>query len=162
MANSVRVHQCGVGFERVGPLPRAGNPAFLHGTPSASVVMTGEDVGVIAGDDVDAEIVSLLDDEYARAVLVYTYDRTRAAEDLTERLDVAPSTIYDRLSRLVEHDLLVEQQRIDPDGHHHKVYRARLDRVVVDLTGDGIEINAEREPIDPADRLTDAFDSLRR
>jgi len=112
-------------------------------------------------DATDAEIVSLLDDEYARALLVVTYDDARAADDLAERLDAAPSTVYERLSRLTEHDLVVERQRIDPDGHHHKTYRARLDRVVVEFAADGVEVTVDREPTDPADRLADAFDDLR-
>lgn len=124
--------------------------------------MVGEDTGVVAVDADDAEVVSLLDDEYARAVLLVTYEQARAADELVERLDAAPSTIYDRLSRLAEHDLVVERQRIDPGGHHHKTYRARLDHVVVDLTPEGFEVTVDRKPTDPADRLTDAFDELRR
>lgn len=130
--------------------------------------MSGDDGGDapvdtldVVVDATDAEIVSLLDDEYARALLVVTYDDARAADDLAERLDVAPSTVYDRLSRLTEHDLVVERQRIDPDGHHHKAYRARLDRVVVEFAADGVEVTVDREPTDPADRLADAFDALR-
>lgn len=124
--------------------------------------MVGEETGVVAVDADDAEVVSLLDDEYARAVLLVTYEQPRAADELVERLDAAPSTVYERLSRLTEHDLLVERQRLDPDGHHHKTYRARLDHVVVDLTPDGFEVTVDRRPTDPADRLTEAFDELRQ
>lgn len=124
--------------------------------------MVGEDTGVVTVNANDADVVSLLDDEYARAMLFITYDQALAADDLAERLDAAPSTVYDRLSRLTEHDLVVEQQQIDLDGHHRKTYRARLDRVIVDLTPDGFEVTIDRKPTDPADRLTDAFDQLRQ
>ena len=123
--------------------------------------MSGEGSAVVAIDADDAAVVSLLDDEYARAALVLTYREELAAADLVERLDAAPSTVYDRLSRLVDQDLVTERQRLDPDGHHHKSYRARLDRVVAELTAEGIELSIEREPTDPADRLTAAFDDLR-
>lgn len=123
--------------------------------------MSGEDGDVVTADAADAEVVSLLDDEYARALLVVIYDEPHAADELAETLDAAPSTIYDRLSRLREHDLVVERQRIDPDGHHHKTYRARVDRVVVEFTADGVEVTVDREPTDPADRLSAAFDDLR-
>jgi len=129
--------------------------------------MSGDDGDVtpvdtldVVVDATDAEIVSLLDDEYARALLVVTYEEACAADDLVERLDAAPSTIYDRLSRLTEHDLVAEHQRIDPDGHHHKTYRARLDRVVVEFDADGVAVTVDREPTDPADRLAAAFDDL--
>jgi hypothetical protein len=124
--------------------------------------MSSEDDGGIADDTADVAVVSLIDDEYARAVLVSTYGQTQAATDLAERLDAAPSTVYDRLERLMERNLLVERQEIDADGHHRKAYRARLDRVVVNLTADGVEVRVERKPTDPADRLTDAFSSLRQ
>lgn len=120
----------------------------------------GPGISPVAAED--AEVVSLLDDQYARMVLALTYEEALAADALVERLDVAPSTVYDRLDRLVDHDLITAQQQLDPNGNHYKTYRARLDQVVVDLTADGFEVNIDREPSDPADRLTDAFDDLRR
>lgn len=137
------------------------HPVFLQGVPAEIVTMVEGNTGVVTVNADDADVVSLLDDEYARAVLFITYDQAWAADDLAERLDAAPSTVYDRLSRLSEHDLVVEQQQINLDGHHHKTYRARLDRVVVNLTADGFKVTIDRKPTDPADRLTDAFDQLR-
>lgn len=123
--------------------------------------MSGEGSTVVAIDADDADVVALLDDEYARATLVLTYREELAADDIAERLDVAPSTVYDRLSRLTDHDLVTEQQQLDLGGHHYKTYRARLDCVVTELTADGFEVRIDREPRDPADRLTAAFDDLR-
>ncbi|MFC6736653.1 helix-turn-helix domain-containing protein [Halolamina salina] len=123
--------------------------------------MSGEGSTVVAIDADDADVVALLDDEYARATLVLTYREELAADDIAERLDAAPSTVYDRLSRLTDHDLVTEQQQLDLDGHHYKTYRARLDCVVAELTADGFEVRIDREPSDPADRLTAAFDDLR-
>lgn len=137
------------------------HPAFLQGVPAEIVTMVEENTGVVTVNADDADVISLLDDEYARAVLFLTYDQAWAADDLAERLDAAPSTVYDRLSQLTDHDLVVEQQQINLDGYHHKTYRARLDRVVVNLTADGFEVTTTRKPTDPADRLTDAFDQLR-
>lgn len=123
--------------------------------------MSGEGSAVVAIDADDADVVALLDDEYARAALVLTYREELSADDLAERIDAAPSTVYDRLSRLTDHDLVAERQQIDPDGHHHKTYRARLDQVVAELTAEGFELRIDREPTDPADRLTAAFEDLR-
>lgn len=124
--------------------------------------MCGEDSDSSIVDADDAEVVSLLDDEYARMVLALTYEEALAADALVDHLDAAPSTIYDRLSRLTDHDLVTEQQQIDPNGHHRKTYQARLDQVSVSLSGDGFEVRIDRKPTDPADRLTDAFDDLRQ
>lgn len=124
--------------------------------------MDGEDSDISTVDSDDGEVVSLLDDEYARMVLVLTYEEALAADALVDRLDAAPSTIYDRLSRLADHDLVTEQQQIDLNGYHRKTYQARLDQVTVSLSGEGFEIRIDREPTDPADRLTDAFDDLRQ
>lgn len=123
--------------------------------------MAGEDSDISTVDGDDAEVVSLLDDEYARLVLVLTYEEALAADDLVDRLDAAPSTIYDRLSRLADQNLVAEQQQIDLDGHHHKTYQARLDQVNVSLSEDGFEVRIDREPTDPADRLTNTFEDLR-
>jgi DNA-binding transcriptional ArsR family regulator len=123
--------------------------------------MPGEGSTVVAIDADDADVVALLDDEYARATLVLTYREELAADDIAECLDAAPSTVYDRLSRLTDHDLVTEQQQLDLGGHHYKTYRARLDCVVTELTADGFEVRIDREPSDPADRLTAAFDDLR-
>lgn len=123
--------------------------------------MSGEGSAIVAIDADDADVVALLDDEYARAALLLTYREELSADDLADRIDAAPSTVYDRLSRLTDHDLVAERQQIDPDGHHRKTYRARLDQVVAELTTEGFELRIDREPTDPADRLTAAFEDLR-
>lgn len=124
--------------------------------------MFGEDSDISTVDGDAAEVVSLLNDEYARMVLVLTYEEALTADALVDRLDAAPSTVYNRLSRLTDHDLVTEQQQINPNGHHRKTYQARLDQVSISLSGDGFEVRIDREPTDPADRLTDAFDDLRQ
>jgi len=113
-------------------------------------------------DSDDRAVVSLLDDDYARGVIVETYDEARTAEELADALDAAPSTVYERLSELTDRSLLAEQQQLDPDGHHRKAYRARVDRVIVDVSGEGVDVRTEPTDADPADTLTDAFERLRR
>jgi DNA-binding transcriptional ArsR family regulator len=122
--------------------------------------MSGEG-SVVTIDADDADVVALLDDEYARAALVLTYGEALPADEIADRLGAAPSTVYDRLDRLTDHDLVTEHQQLDPDGHHRKTYRARLDRVVTELTAEGFELRIDRRPTDPADRLTAAFEDLR-
>lgn len=112
-------------------------------------------------DGADEELFELLDDPYAREILVETRDGPQSADTLSEVCDASRSTIYRRIERLREHDLLAGEQRLDPKGHHHEVYSARLQRVTIELTGDGFVVDVDRtETDDPADRFTSLYRRL--
>jgi DNA-binding transcriptional ArsR family regulator len=111
-------------------------------------------------EDDELAVVSLLDDEYAAEILRRTSEEPMSATDLTEHCDASEPTIYRRLDRLSDQDLVIERQEVDPQGHHYKTYAARLERVVIEL--DDGEFRTElflRE--DPADQFTRLFDRLR-
>ena len=104
-------------------------------------------------DDHDvAAITALLADGCARTILLETMTEPLSAETLSERCDVSPQTVYRRLDELEEHDFVTEQTRVDTGGHHYKVYAATLDRVRVDLTTDGFEMQITRR-----ERMADQF-----
>lgn len=108
---------------------------------------------MITDDDHDvAAITALLADECARTILLETMTESLSAEALSGRCDVSPQTIYRRLDDLEEHGLVSEQTQVDTAGHHYKVYAATLDRVVVDLTTDGFELQLTRR-----ERMADQF-----
>jgi DNA-binding transcriptional ArsR family regulator len=115
-------------------------------------------------DDRDdlATVVSVLDDPQARAILERTVDGPRSADDLVAASDASRSTVYRRIRRLVDLALLEESQELDPDGHHFKTYRARLDRVTVDLGADGFAIEVDRRTVqdDAVDRLNRLYERL--
>lgn len=107
------------------------------------------------------ELLSLLDDDYARAIIVETRDGPRSAEELSDAIDASPSTVYRRIERLREHDLVEGEQSLDPDGHHHEVYIARLERVTIEVTADGFDVEIDRTAAaDPADRFTHLYREL--
>ena len=111
-------------------------------------------------DDDELAVVSLLDDEYAAEILRRTSEEPMSATDLKRHCDASEPTIYRRLERLSDQNLVIEQQEVDPEGHHYKTYTARLERVVIEL--DDGEFETElflRE--DPADQFTRLFDQLR-
>ncbi|WP_394338834.1 ArsR/SmtB family transcription factor [Halorussus litoreus] len=111
--------------------------------------------------DADAEAMfDLLDDEYARDILVATYREAKSADALAEVCDASPSTIYRRVERLEDQRLLDAEQRLDPDGHHYEVYAASLQRVTVELTEDGIDVAVDRDE-DPADRFTRLYEGFK-
>jgi predicted transcriptional regulator len=112
-------------------------------------------------DDSDLDdVVDLLDDEYARAILRATSVQPLSADELSEQCDMSPPTVYRRLDRLQEQDLVAAQQQLDPDGHHYEVYAARLSRVTIDLDRGEFDLDVERTEQDAADRFTELFETL--
>jgi predicted transcriptional regulator len=86
-----------------------------------------------------------------------------SADSLAERCDASESTIYRRVNRLEQHDLIEQRTQIDPEGNHYSVYATRLERVTVEFE-DGertVEIDrAEPETEDTADRFTRMWQDL--
>lgn len=107
------------------------------------------------------ELFDLLEDDYAREILVQTAGEPRSVSALSEACDADPSTIYRRIDRLENRDLVEPEQRLDPDGHHYKVYAARLDRVSITLTPSGFDVEVDRlAKEDPADRFTRLYEEF--
>ena len=112
-------------------------------------------------EDADvATVAGLLDDEYARAILAATSVSAMSADELAESIDASPPTVYRRIDRLREHDLVTADRRLDPDGHHYEVFSARLARVEVELDDGEYAVAIERREPDAADRFTELFEGL--
>lgn len=115
-----------------------------------------------------AELLDTLSDEYARSILEETSVEPMSANTLSERCDASLPTIYRRIERLQELDLIEEQTRIDPGGSHHKVYAAKLSTVSLDLDDGDLDAEIEREATelalgeeeDVADRFTRMWEGL--
>ncbi|WP_323171238.1 helix-turn-helix domain-containing protein [Natrialba sp. PRR66] len=107
------------------------------------------------------EIASLLEDEYAHAILLHTSDQEMSAPELSEACDASVSTIYRRIERLQQYDLLEEQLQLDRDGHHYNTYTARLERIEIELVDGTFELEITHRPENAADRFTDLFEGLR-
>lgn len=105
-------------------------------------------------------IASLLEDDYAREILVHTSIDSHSATELAEACGASEPTIYRRIERLTEQDLLEAEQELDPQGHHYKTYAANLEAVTVELEGGEFTVEVTRRT-DPADRFTELYDELR-
>jgi DNA-binding transcriptional ArsR family regulator len=106
------------------------------------------------------EVVDLVSDDYAWQILAETREDDRSAETLSETCDADPSTIYRRIERLEEAELLEAEQQLDPGGHHYKTYRANLDAIHVHLDEEGFTVEIDRrEP--PADRFTRLYEGFK-
>ncbi|ACV12772.1 conserved hypothetical protein [Halorhabdus utahensis DSM 12940] len=112
-------------------------------------------------DDGDPKaIVDLVSDGYGWRILVETRNEYKSAQTLSDSCDADPSTIYRRIERLSEADLLEVQQQLDPDGHHYKAYRANLDALHIRLEDEGFTVEVDRrEP--PADRFTRLYEGFK-
>ena len=112
------------------------------------------------GGSEEEAVLSLLNDEYARTIIVKTYREPSSASALSTACDADPSTVYRRIGRLEDSGLLDAQQRLDPEGHHYKEYTARLEHVGVNVTTDGLDVDVEyveREAADTFTRLYEEF-----
>ena len=109
------------------------------------------------GDD---ELLALLDDEYARAILAELTTEPMSVSELCTACGMSDATAYRRLDRLRAADLVAEQQAIDPEGHHYKRYVATVEDVTVTFADGRYEVAVDRPGTDPADRFTDLFEGL--
>ncbi|WP_247008500.1 ArsR/SmtB family transcription factor [Halorientalis litorea] len=116
-----------------------------------------------------AEVLDLLSDEYARSILAATSVEPMSAKQLAEQCDASLPTIYRRVERLQEYDLLEERTRVDLTGSHHKMYSATLSEFSMDLEDGGYEGTIERvsradfpgeDETDTADRFTEMWENL--
>lgn len=105
-------------------------------------------------------IASILEDDYAREILVHTSIEPHSATELAEACGASEPTIYRRIDDLTEHDLLEVEQQLDPEGHHFKTYAANLEAVTVELAAGEFTVEVTRTT-DPADRFTELYDELR-
>lgn len=102
-------------------------------------------------EEMDVAVLgTLLEDDCSRTILEATAQEPKSADNLVGRCAASRATVYRRLDELERHGLVDVRQRPDADGHHYKVYAAVLDRAVVSLTSDGIELSVSRR-----NRMTD-------
>ena len=107
----------------------------------------------------DEEILSLLDDESARTILIETREEAHSVQTLSELCEADDSTVYRLVDRMQERDLLVDHQELDPSGHHYKTYSARLERVEIRFTDEGVRVELDqRKP--PADQFTQLYNEF--
>lgn len=106
-----------------------------------------------------ADLIALLDDEYARAILAATDQQTMSAPELAEACDASRPTIYRRIERLKRFGLLAESMRTDDAGHHRRVYESQFEQLSLELVEGKYRIRIDRRD-DPADRFTKLWEGI--
>jgi len=107
------------------------------------------------------EVLAVLDDEYALAILTETSVEPMSASTLSDRCDASLPTIYRRLDRLEECHLVTESTELAPDGNHFSVYRANLDRLVLTLDDGDVDVEITYREEDVADKFTRMWEGMR-
>lgn len=89
---------------------------------------------------VDAdELLSLLGDEYTRAVLEAIAETPLSGGDIVERTGFSKATVYRRLDRLEDAGLVTAETVFDPDGHHRERFELGFVGATCQFGPDGIE-----------------------
>jgi len=114
-------------------------------------------------------VLDVLSDEYAREILAATSVKPMSAQQLAEACEMSEPTVYRRIERLREHDLLGERTEIRDDGNHHSVYTATLSELSVELDEGTFEATVRRresasfpgqQEDDTADRFARMWENL--
>lgn len=118
------------------------------------------DTGGPAGDDASIEdVLDAIGDSYARDVLAALCRAPRSATELAEELGHSRQTVYRRIDRLAEHDLVSSRTRIADDGNHHEVYDSNFDGVLISVEDAEYDVEIYRRE-DLPERFGDLWDDL--
>jgi DNA-binding transcriptional ArsR family regulator len=117
-------------------------------------------------EDRDEEVLALLDDDYARAILLETSRTPMSARELTDAIDASPPTVYRRIDALTDCGLLDERTAFVDDGPNYGVYAARVEEVTVRFDDGTLAVGiTDREAIETeetvAERFTRMYQELR-
>ena len=105
------------------------------------------------------DIFDVLASETARDILVLSKSEPMSAQELAERCDASKPTIYRRVQKLNEYDLLEEELAIDDGGNHYNTFRANTDRICFDIGEDDWIVTVHFEE-DLVDRFVSAWSTL--
>ncbi len=106
------------------------------------------------------ELLSLLGDEHVQTVLSEASERPVSASELSDICGTSPPTIYRRLEKMVEYDLLTEKQQIGTDGNHYKTYRTTVSDLSIALEDGDFEVDINHRE-DAPDRFMTLWDNIR-
>lgn len=115
---------------------RDGDPATNFGPVSHADASETRERVIPATGAKGTEILDLLGDEYTSRILEALSVEPRPARELVSVCDMSRPTVYRRLDRLEDHDLVSTDTTIDEDGHHRKVFETTLERVTIELVDD--------------------------
>lgn len=101
------------------------------------------------------DVFDVLADETARTILLSASRSPRSVQELADACGRSKPTVYRRLNRLAEYDLLTEQIQIDAAGNHFSTYETNLRHICFEVNDEEFEVHIRFRR-----DLADKFDSL--
>ncbi|MFP4217616.1 MAG: ArsR/SmtB family transcription factor [Salinarchaeum sp.] len=86
------------------------------------------------------EVLSLLADEHAQAIIETISDEALPARTIATELDISRATVYRRLNRLEEAGLVTSAMTYRSDGRHRQRFRATFEEVRLAIDGGEIAL----------------------
>jgi DNA-binding HxlR family transcriptional regulator len=90
-----------------------------------------------------ADLLELLGDSYTRTVFRAVAEQPRSGREVAAATSISRATAFRRLNDLADAGLVTVEMVPDPDGHHHKQYRAVVADVTVQFDDNGFSVNVE-------------------
>ena len=117
--------------------------------------------GNVAEDFDPADVIELLNDDYAREILLAASTEPMSARELSEVCNASLPTIYRRVEDLEAADLLAAQTVPDDEGHHYDIYTTRLERFAVEIDDGTLDAELAFREEHVADRFTRLYEGFR-
>ncbi|KAB1196707.1 MULTISPECIES: winged helix-turn-helix domain-containing protein [Haloferax] len=97
------------------------------------------------------ELLDILGDTESRVLLVALCRKSQSAKELGETADLSLPTVYRRLDRLVEFDLVTSATEVRADGTHYRQYECTFDETTVSLSPEGfhVELSVDDDTVLP-------------
>jgi len=86
------------------------------------------------------EVLSLLADEHAQAIIETISDEALPARTIATELDISRATVYRRLNRLEEAGLVTSAMTYRSDGRHRQRFQATFEEVRLAVDGGEIAL----------------------
>jgi DNA-binding MarR family transcriptional regulator len=104
-----------------------------------------------------AALAGVLDDRYCRRILSEASRGAVSVGELADVIGADPSTLYRRIDRLEQLELVSGELVYRRDGHHYRRYRTTLRRVSVELVDGAYRVEVDALATDPTDRSREPF-----
>jgi predicted ArsR family transcriptional regulator len=124
-------------------------------------MVRGSQTSPVAEDFDPTDVIELLDDDYARDILIAASVEPRSAEALSDACDASLPTVYRRVDELEAAGLIDVQTRPDQEGHHYRVYATRMERFAVEIDGGTLDAELVLREEHVADRFTRLYEGFR-
>lgn len=105
------------------------------------------------------EVLRVLGNKFSAEIL-HAADEPKSAQEFSDELDIPMATSYRRIEELTDLELLESVgQEFSDEGRRTRMYRRRIDTLMLDFGGERIEVDWDERP-DEYDPLTDIWRSL--